>query len=127
VTNHLIDSMSQPDPTPNDLPASWDLVIEDVRARMLEGKGVIATMKDMRDRDRFGFQKYGVRIQPDNGRDSLVDAYQEALDLCVYLRSALYELQETGGLGADELREVYVSTLENTVSLRSFIFARDGK
>ena len=30
-------------------------------------------------------------VQPFNGRDALVDAFQEALDLCVYLRQAIYE------------------------------------
>lgn len=64
----------QPAPVANSLPAAWDLV-----------------MTDMRTRDRFGKEKYGVRLQPENGRDFLADAYQEALDLAVYLRGALYE------------------------------------
>lgn len=64
----------QPDPKPNSLPATWDLV-----------------MADMKARDLLGQQRYGVRLQPHNGRDTLRDAYEEALDLCVYLRSALYE------------------------------------
>jgi hypothetical protein len=46
---------------------------------------------DMRERDRFGVEKYKTRLQPFNGRNPLVDAYQEALDLCVYLRQAMYE------------------------------------
>lgn len=64
----------QPSPVQNDRPAVWDLVIA-----------------DMRERDAAGARKYGTRLQPLNGRDSLVDAYQEALDLCVYLRKAIYE------------------------------------
>ena len=64
----------EPDPVKSDAPAAWDLVIQ-----------------DMRQRDEFGHKKYGVRLQPNNGRDQLVDAYQEALDLCVYLRAAIYE------------------------------------
>lgn len=64
----------QPLPTPSNHPASWDLVL-----------------RDMADRDTAGRIKYGVRLQPFNGRDQLVDAYQEALDLVVYLRSAIYE------------------------------------
>lgn len=35
--------------------------------------------------------KYGQRLTPDDGRDSLRDAYHEALELAVYLRKALYE------------------------------------
>lgn len=48
-------------------------------------------MSDIAERDRMGTKKYGQRLTPGDGRDSLVDAYQEALDLVVYLRKALYE------------------------------------
>lgn len=64
----------QPKPVHNSLPASWELV-----------------MQDMIERDSFGRKKYGTPLQPNNGRDTLVDAYQEALDLVVYLRTLLYE------------------------------------
>lgn len=47
--------------------------------------------KDMEARNQFGKDKYGVALQPFNGRDVLQDAYEEALDLCVYLRQAIYE------------------------------------
>lgn len=69
-------NLSQPEPPPkqNDLPAVWDLVRDDIA-----------------DRDRSGFDKYGTRLQPNNGRNALRDAYQEALDLVVYLRQAIYE------------------------------------
>lgn len=55
-------------------PAVWDLVIGDMKARNAEGR-----------------RKYGVPLRPFNGRDVLIDAYQEALDLAVYLRTAIYE------------------------------------
>jgi len=64
----------QPAPKSNDLPAVWDLVVA-----------------DMVRRDALGEKRYGVRLQPHNGRDALRDAFEEALDLCVYLRQALYE------------------------------------
>ncbi len=48
-------------------------------------------MTDMAACDAEGRRKYGVPLQPHNGRDCLVDAYQEALDLTVYLRQAIYE------------------------------------
>jgi hypothetical protein len=48
-------------------------------------------VKDMQGRDAFGRKKYGTPLQAHNGRDALADAYQEALDLCVYLRQAIYE------------------------------------
>ena len=66
----------QPAPVPTAHPAAWSLVIA-----------------DMAQRDVMGSEKYGTRLQPGNGRDSLQDAYQEALDLAVYLRTAIYERQ----------------------------------
>jgi hypothetical protein len=64
----------QNQPVKNENPAVWPLVVADMQAR-----------------DQFGADKYGTRLQPHNGRDALTDAYQEALDLCVYLRQAIYE------------------------------------
>lgn len=61
-------------PRANTLPAVWDLVLADMKAR-----------------DQVGRERYGVPLQPHNGRDALVDAYQEALDLAVYLRQVVYE------------------------------------
>ena len=66
--------MNQPDPIENDLPAVWGLVIEDMQAR-----------------DALGRERYGTPLQPFNGRDALMDAYEESLDLCVYLRQVIYE------------------------------------
>jgi hypothetical protein len=42
-------------------------------------------------RDHVGRARYGTPLQAHNGRDALVDAYQEALDLVVYLRQAIEE------------------------------------
>jgi hypothetical protein len=66
----------QPAPQPNNAPAVWAFVID-----------------DMRERDRVGRERYGTPLQPFNGRRSLVDAYQEALDLVVYLRQRILEDQ----------------------------------
>ena len=64
-------------PTPNTNPFIYDLLIE-----------------DMQNKDRAGAVKYGTRLQGFNGRNALVDAYQEVLDLAVYLRQKIWE--ETG-------------------------------
>jgi hypothetical protein len=66
--------VEQPAPAANAHPAVWPLVVADMQARDAEGR-----------------RKYGVPLQPHNGRDALVDAYQESLDQCVYLRQAIYE------------------------------------
>ena len=64
----------EPAPVPNERRAVWSLVIA-----------------DMQERDSEGRRKYGTPLQPFNGRDALIDAYQEALDLVVYLRQAIAE------------------------------------
>jgi len=48
-------------------------------------------IEDMKKRKEIGKKKYGTVLQPFNGRNSLVDAYQEVGDLCVYLRQTIEE------------------------------------
>jgi len=47
--------------------------------------------EDLEVRERVGTERYGRPVQLFNGRDALVDAYQEAMDLTVYLRQAIAE------------------------------------
>lgn len=65
-------NQEQAPPTQGTGPDCWELVLA-----------------DMAERRQVGIEKYGKPLRPDNGRDALVDAYQEALDLCVYLRAAI--------------------------------------
>ena len=71
-------SVPEPSPTTNNLPYLWDLA----REKFIE---------DSKQRDEFGLNKYGTRLQPFNGRNPLVDAFQEHLDNTVYLYQALFE------------------------------------
>ncbi len=64
----------EPPPQASPYPAVWDLV-----------------KADMAERDAMGEKKYGVRLQPHNGRDGLVDLFQELLDALVYCRGLIYE------------------------------------
>ena len=48
-------------------------------------------ISDLNERAEVGIQRYGSLLSSNNGRDSLTDAYQEALDLVMYLRQALFE------------------------------------
>ena len=83
-------SAYEPDPAPNASRPIWELVIE-----------------DMAQRDATGREKYGTPLQAFNGRRALVDAYQEALDLVVYLRQ---EIEERKAVQAenDKLRMLLV-------------------
>ena len=67
-------SRPEPPPIANDNPSIHDLVVADIE-----------------DRKQFGLEKYGTTLQAGNGRRSLVDAYQEILDLAVYLRQHIEE------------------------------------
>jgi hypothetical protein len=46
---------------------------------------------DLEERNRKGWESYGGPLEAHNGRDPLREAYEEALDLAVYLRWALME------------------------------------
>jgi hypothetical protein len=48
-------------------------------------------IEDLRRRDEVGRRKYNTTLQANNGRDALMDAYQEALDLALYLRQVIME------------------------------------
>lgn len=50
-----------------------------------------AVIADMQHRRAQGTAKYGTELQTHNGRDAMMDAYQEALDLVMYLKQALLE------------------------------------
>ena len=51
--------------------------------------------QDFARRSLQGRAKYGTVLRTDNGRDALVDAYQELLDAAVYLHQAWLELEPT--------------------------------
>lgn len=51
----------------------------------------LMVIADMEARRHLGIERYGVPVRPHNGRDALRDAYEEALDLAVYLRQAIAE------------------------------------
>ena len=48
-------------------------------------------LADLTNRALEGKEKYGEALKANNGRSALVDAYQEALDLAMYLRQAIEE------------------------------------
>lgn len=63
------------------------------------GREVVAdyVLADIQARVEAGEAKYGTKLMTHNGRDPLWDAYQEAIDLVMYLRQAILERED--GLG----------------------------
>ena len=51
---------------------------------------------DLDERMEKGIETYGMPLRAWNGRDALVDAYEEALDLACYLRQAIEERNGDG-------------------------------
>lgn len=68
------DEFDQPLPHPSTGPSMHDLVVA-----------------DLMDRKELGRRRYGSFLQKNNGRDALLDAYQELLDFMVYFRQVLAE------------------------------------
>lgn len=91
----------QPPPTPNAGEPIWEMVRE-----------------DMRQRDHVGLKRYRTRLQAHNGRDALRDAYEEALDLCVYLRQ---EIEERLDLRKE------IARLEAILDAPQTVFFTDGR
>lgn len=69
-----------------------------VKQKEPKGRGAdiaVLVQKDIEMRAVIGEQTYGERLRAHNGRSALIDAYQEALDLAMYLRQELEETSES--------------------------------
>ena len=93
----------------------WPLVI----ARM--GPSDVAA--DMLERDRLGRQRYGVPLRVWNGRDAARDAYEEALDLVVYLAQCKermpYGAEASWGARRAQVEALFVSARDIAISLHN--------
>lgn len=100
----------------------WDMVIVDMQRRYKSttpaSRSITArVIEDMHERDRVGRERYGKPLTADNGRDQLVDAYQEILDASVYTRAAMAE-------GTLVPEAVYNNLLDSLVTIRRLIDRR---
>lgn len=48
-------------------------------------------IRDIEDRIKVGIERYGTPLQAFNGRDSMLDAYEEAVDQATYLKQVMVE------------------------------------
>ena len=108
-------SIMQPDPTPNDQPKVIDALVNDLHnednllheSEPMSSYGDVVT-QDIINRAFIGKERYGVFLQPHNGRDALLDAYEEALDLATYLMQVV---METKASKSDEVYWAYRDSL----------------
>lgn len=113
----------QPNPTLNSSPAVWQVVIDDINQNFFYSRDINPlVIQDMTDRDNWGRSKYGVPLQPFNGRDPLVDLYQEFLDAIVYTKQFLLENPYDVIMG-----EIYLQLRTSVFQIRTLLFKRDGK
>lgn len=67
----------QPPPIPSERPAIVDLVIQ-----------------DLMERKSLGIERYGTPLQTHNGRDAMIDLYQELQDATAYIRQVIEERRD---------------------------------
>jgi len=75
----------QPTPTGNGI----DVAV--VAAEKLKALGLNQIAEDIEDRIRLGERKYGTRLKAFNGREPLMDLYQEVLDGINYSQQCVIE------------------------------------
>lgn len=130
----------QPAPVANDATPTWELVIVDLQGRTISPPDILdCVIADAKARDQIGRERYGCPLQPGNGRDSIRDAYEEAMDLAVYLKNAAIEAESRGpgsspGMGAYQakfekgvLRCQYEDALSMCIHLRAAILRREPR
>jgi len=120
--------VDQPPPVARpDLIPVWEHVISDFKLRFegyetMDGGdplyAVEHAVNDMRERDRVGRERYGTPLTTGNGRDQLVDAYQELLDGAAYLKAAWLE--------GHQVSRTYYRTLDSILEIRAMLDTREA-
>jgi hypothetical protein len=118
--------------TPQPAPTGKGIVVlNEVLARLHDYKHILeagSTIPNLRGLDRlvddlearaeFGKGKYGVYLQTNNGRDAIIDLYQELLDAVMYSAQASLE-----GDGLD----FYLKSVALAEQVALYLEDRDGK
>ena len=109
----------QPLPVPNDGPSMHDLVCEDLKHRpWLLQAGAVAV--DVQARKLLGLERYDSLLQAHNGRDALLDLYEELLDAVAYARQVQEERNRiAGSLAAVRIYEELLGVLNRVRRLRN--------
>lgn len=81
-----------------------------------------AICADIEARLRFGLAKYGHPLETHNGRDALMDAYQEALDCLNYLEQHRIEAVEAYDTTNQATRDATVAAQLNLHKVTALVF-----
>lgn len=63
--------------------------------------------RDIMTRQAVGIQRYGTPLRPHNGRDVLVDIYEELLDAAAYMQQLMQERDKVRCAGCGHLADVH--------------------
>lgn len=126
--------VDQPPPQASNHRPAWERVIEFVSTKVAQNPNAdpicVVVLKDMQERHDLGVKRYGKPLQAGNGRNHLVDAYQEKLDGIVYLQAWFDEhgwnLDELPEITPDHVRElavIFINSIGEAMQLRRHIEA----
>jgi hypothetical protein len=106
----------QPLPVPNDRPGIHSMVIDDLQTfPQVERAQRMST--DLAARRALDIQRYGVHLQPFNGRDVVRDLYEELLDGMVYAKQSIIE--------GHDIEDVYLSLRHMAFIVRGVLDRRE--
>ena len=89
------------------------LVVDDILAGVEVSDVELKVCRDLVARDAMGFAKYHQNLETFDGRDTIMDAYQECLDLCQYLKKAAME--------GDNVKALYLAAVMMAMRLARIV------
>lgn len=107
----------QPLPQPGRGPLSHDTVISQLRWRYPTAAVLESLCADVKARQELGISRYGRPLQAHNGRDVLLDLYEELLDGLAYCATAMEEF----GTGDRHLAAQLVMVFDDLMSAAKLI------
>lgn len=83
---------------PEPIPTGEGIDVGGMAATLARDAGHARVAEDLESRIAFGERKYGTRLRTHNGRNALMDTYQEALDGSQYAMQCHLEGSDDGTL-----------------------------
>jgi hypothetical protein len=103
--------LEQLPPKPNDIRPSFAMAMDWLQGRAPELQDAIA------ERAELGFNRYGMYLQPNNGRCAIIDCIQEALDKMNYYAQEWVEAVQVNSPFADDIIEDFWDEVEKIFRL----------
>ena len=116
-------SKPEPHPIPNSNPHIADWVMADVAAAgnvYLSQSLASQILTDLKARKKKGFESYGTALQAHNGRNALMDLYQEVTDGVQYAR----QVQEEGVTPA--IQPIYANLFAMMIRVKQLLNEQEG-